>query len=83
MDTQRNWLAKGHAVHYIVDGSSFRPHRIKVDEEEGIMIVTHELGLLSVSCNTLKPIQIILTPHIRQTSSLLGAALWTCVSWTF
>jgi hypothetical protein len=53
MDTQRNWSAKGHTVHYVVCGSGIRPHRIKIDEEEGIAIVTHELDMLLVSCTTL------------------------------
>lgn len=83
VDIERNWSAKGHAVHYVVYGSDVSPHRIKIDEEEGVILVTHELGVLLVSCTTLTPIQLISTPHISQTSSLLGTVLWTCVSWTF
>jgi len=59
--TQRNWSAKGHTAHYEVCGSSIRPHRIKIDEEEGIIIITHELGMLLVSCSTPTPIQLIST----------------------
>ncbi len=83
VDIERNWSAKGRAVHYVVCGRSGVPHRIKIDEEEGIIIVTHELDVLLVSCTMLTPIQLISTPHISQTSSLLGTALWTCVSWAF
>ena len=64
MDTQRNWSAKGHAVHYVVCASGVRPHRIKIDEEEGIIIVTHELSMLLVSRTTLTLMQLISTPHI-------------------
>ena len=83
VDIERNWSAKGHAVHYVVCGSGVSPHRIKIDEEEGVIIVTHELGVLLVSSTMLTPIQLISIPHISQTSSLLGTVLWTCVSGTF
>jgi len=50
VDVQKNWSVKGHTVHYDVWGSAVRPHRIKIDEEEGSIIMTHELGMFMVSC---------------------------------
>ena len=64
MDVQKNWSAKGRDVHYVVSGSAIRPHRIKIDEEEGNIIMTHELGLLMVRCIVLMPIKRALMSHI-------------------
>jgi hypothetical protein len=64
VDTQRNWSAKGHPVHYVVWGSVLRPHRIKIDEEEGNIIMTHETDRFMVCYTTLIPIKLVLMPCI-------------------
>ena len=83
VEIQRNWSAQGHAVHYVIWSSVVRPHRIKVDEEEGSIIMTHELGMLMVSCIPSTPIYVLQRLVFLQTSNLLGTPLWACVSWIF
>ncbi|TFK85124.1 hypothetical protein K466DRAFT_601435 [Polyporus arcularius HHB13444] len=45
---QRNWAGKGSATVRYYDGHPNDVHRLKVDEEYGLLIVTHEFGGLTV-----------------------------------
>ena len=83
VEIQRNWSAEGRAVHYVVWSSAVRPHRIKIDEEEGTIIMTHELGMFMVSRITPTPRSVLQRLVFLQTSNLLGTPLWACVSWIF
>lgn len=45
---QRNWVGKGSATARYYDGHPNDVHRLKVDEDHGLLIVTHEFGGLTV-----------------------------------
>lgn len=83
VEIQKNWSAEGRSAHYVVWSSAVRPHRIKIDEEEGSIIMTHELGMFMVSHITLPLRNVLQSLVFLQTSNLLGTPLWACVSWIF